>query len=273
MNQPTSALTIVSNIMIYTRSIASIWGHVVKVSFRQNASEYIQETEQISPVWRIWLPIAAAVILPVWAYFHFSSYRQIMQNETVGLLELSHAIFPLIASIIAIRLLFKTQLSSGPFIFLALASIAVGGVLICGEELSWGQHHFGWATPDSWSEVNNQKETNIHNTSRWLNLIPRTTFIVLIVLGGTIFPWAKINRPHWTIKRFDFLYPPRALAVFACITFLLELLVQAGDHFDLEWIVRFHDGELQELFIVSSILLYTAVLWIRYKTIEQPSGS
>lgn len=43
-------------------------------------------------------------------------------------------------------------------------------VLIClvlfvmaGEELSWGQRIFGWATPEAISKVNAQNETNLHN--------------------------------------------------------------------------------------------------------------
>ncbi len=32
-----------------------------------------------------------------------------------------------------------------------------------GEEISWGQRIFGWATPESLAEVNYQQETNIHN--------------------------------------------------------------------------------------------------------------
>lgn len=49
----------------------------------------------------------------------------------------------------------------------------LGGVLsilIClvlfvmaGEELSWGQRIFGWATPEAIAEINAQNETNLHN--------------------------------------------------------------------------------------------------------------
>ena len=43
-------------------------------------------------------------------------------------------------------------------------------ILIClvlfvmaGEELSWGQRIFGWATPEAIAEINAQNETNLHN--------------------------------------------------------------------------------------------------------------
>ena len=39
----------------------------------------------------------------------------------------------------------------------------LGALFVAGEELSWGQHIFGFATPDSLAEINFQRETNLHN--------------------------------------------------------------------------------------------------------------
>ena len=39
----------------------------------------------------------------------------------------------------------------------------IGMILAAGEEISWGQRIFGWDTPDSITEINNQDETNLHN--------------------------------------------------------------------------------------------------------------
>ncbi len=35
--------------------------------------------------------------------------------------------------------------------------------ILLGEELSWGQHFFGWTTPEYWRALNTQQETNLHN--------------------------------------------------------------------------------------------------------------
>ncbi len=48
-----------------------------------------------------------------------------------------------------------------------------------GEEMSWGQHLFGWGTPEWLGEVNGQNETNLHNINkkafdRWMD---RITFV------------------------------------------------------------------------------------------------
>lgn len=43
----------------------------------------------------------------------------------------------------------------------ALAAIAT--FVAAGEELSWGQWLFQWQTPEGWSAINKQHETNLHN--------------------------------------------------------------------------------------------------------------
>jgi hypothetical protein len=44
--------------------------------------------------------------------------------------------------------------------FLWLAAL----LFVCaGEEMSWGQRVFGWGTPEKWSAMNAQAETNLHN--------------------------------------------------------------------------------------------------------------
>jgi hypothetical protein len=68
----------------------------------------------------------------------------------------------------------------------------VGWALAClyfaGEEASWGQHYFGWDTPEAIAERNKQDETNLHNMSSWLNMKPRTLVETWIVVGGLVLP-------------------------------------------------------------------------------------
>lgn len=41
--------------------------------------------------------------------------------------------------------------------------LAIFFFICAGEEISWGQRIVGWHTPEGWSDVNAQNETNIHN--------------------------------------------------------------------------------------------------------------
>jgi hypothetical protein len=65
-------------------------------------------------------------------------------------------------------------------------------VYIAGEELSWGQQFFHWATPESLQDINDQNETNIHNISSWFDQKPRILLAVWVMIGGVILPlWRK----------------------------------------------------------------------------------
>lgn len=43
------------------------------------------------------------------------------------------------------------------------ALVAIGAVVIIGEEISWGQRILGWTTPAGLDAINDQGETTIHN--------------------------------------------------------------------------------------------------------------
>ena len=58
-------------------------------------------------------------------------------------------------------------------------------IYFLGEEISWGQHFFDWASPSFFENKNNQQETNLHNISNLFDQLPRT--LVLIWCGLTPF--------------------------------------------------------------------------------------
>lgn len=63
-----------------------------------------------------------------------------------------------------------------------------GCVFFAGEEISWGQWYFGWDTPEVWAEFNYQEETNLHNTTSWLNQKPRAAVEIFMFLFGLVLP-------------------------------------------------------------------------------------
>jgi hypothetical protein len=76
------------------------------------------------------------------------------------------------------------------------------GVMI-GEEISWGQHWFGWATPEKLAAANLQGETNVHNL-----MSPRLYDTIYQVLGWlligapAIASLAPIKWPNWSVIAF-----------------------------------------------------------------------
>lgn len=81
-----------------------------------------------------------------------------------GAIEYVEALFWLIALVLYLGY-FKSSLNDSrpkaiwAFCFVLLCFVALG------EELSWGQHLFGFDTPTAVSEINAQRELNIHNVN------------------------------------------------------------------------------------------------------------
>ncbi|WMJ74850.1 hypothetical protein RCC89_16985 [Cytophagaceae bacterium ABcell3] len=66
-----------------------------------------------------------------------------------------------------------------------IALIVMGVVFLwaAGEEISWGQRIFDWETAESWKEINDQDETNIHNINKSFfdRLVDRGTIAFVFV--------------------------------------------------------------------------------------------
>ena len=91
-----------------------------------------------------------------------------------------------------------------------MAAATLGSLYVAGEEISWGQWIFHWQTPEEWAAINGQNETNLHNTSKWLNQKPRAILEIGILIGGIIIPAVKYFKPAWF---------PNALKLFIRRTF------------------------------------------------------
>jgi hypothetical protein len=109
-----------------------------------------------------------------------------------GLLENLTVLFLLLGVVAGARILLTdTSDIRGPLKAWVLL-IVLGAVYFAGEEMSWGQHFFGWSTPEDWARLNEQAETNLHNTSALFNQLPRTLLTAAALLGGVVAPlWIR----------------------------------------------------------------------------------
>lgn len=235
--------------------------------FYQSPAEYRAESMRVSPVWRVFAPIAVAIALVAIAYADPEWYRTYLQDER-GFLEFLHALLPLGAAAIAGRLLLMPALRRDPFIAAWLAAILIGGIYLGGEEASWGQHYFGWQTPEQWAEINRQEETNLHNTSFWFDRFPRIVITVGAFVGGLVLPSIKLHRPDRIPQRFDFVVPPLGLRTLTVVMMVGEILGGLRETTDaIGDVLRFRPGEMQENFIVVFIFVCMLCLAGRAKRV------
>ena len=135
-------------------------------------------------VWLV-LPVAVAAI-PYVARF-FGAHTDSFIYGEIGLMENLTVVFLLVAIIATVLFLISNK-TSFKFLNVWMGIFLLGAIYYAGEELSWGQHFFGWDTPEQWSEVNDQKETNLHNTSAFFDQIPRAILSLGALVGGVLIP-------------------------------------------------------------------------------------
>mgnify|MGYP001406462445 CR=1 FL=1 len=125
------------------------------------------------------------------------------------------------------------------------------------EEISWGQHFFGWISPDFFMEHNNQKETNLHNISNLFDQLPRS---LLSIWCGLSFVIVKFPFFYRSNKIYTYLiFPSKQLKKVSLllIIFLLPDLTAdlIGIEFDNQTTIEINKADLYYFFTLNFIRL------------------
>lgn len=144
---------------------------------------------------------------------------------------------------------------------------ALACLYFAGEETSWGQHYFGWQTPDLFQAINRQKETNIHNISSWLDRKPRVLVELWIMVAGLAMPlWRRIRgrvldpatRAYWILPGF--------VGVPAAALFLLfrahKWVHDSSGQGIIDWL---SESEVREYYVALFLSLYLLSIWQRQR--------
>lgn len=168
----------------------------------------------------------------------------------------------LIAACVAGRTLMVMDRKTDRLLTAWIAIALVCCIYVGGEEISWGQHLFFWATPESWAVLNDQNETNLHNTSAWFDQKPRLILEIGIIVGGILLPLYRRLRPDGLPQRYDMFYPTNTLVPLAIMATIAKQSQSIADWFQLGSI--FHRvSEVQELLFFLFVLVYLMILKTR----------
>lgn len=216
----------------------------------------------------LWLFIPGLLIIALFTIngFDHEGYLYYIESE-YGALEILHIIVPAVAAFIALKMLFAASVRQHGGVFALMSTALVCCVYVAGEEASWGQHYFGWSTGEGWSEINDQQETNLHNTSAWLDQKPRILLELGVIVGGIILPillW--LRRVPMFLTRFASIFPSRLSFLTATLAEGSRLIERVG----LEGVFFFPDmirySEIQEFYFYWFVLLYLWVMHRRFVT-------
>jgi len=136
--------------------------------------------------------------------------------------------------------------------------VTLACIYIAGEEISWGQQLVGWGTPEWVNEVNDQRETNLHNTSSWFDQKPRVLLEIFVLVGGIFLPIKRklqgINLPR---DSWQYWLYPTMVCLPAAILAIFSRMPERMNLFDMsEYIVDIRTSEIQELYFAIFLMIY-----------------
>jgi len=222
------------------------------------------------PKWLwLWLPILVASFPYVMRIVNVES-DQYVYGE-LGIIENLTFIVLLIAIVLGIMSIAKTK-SFKFLVFRAwLTLLVLGCIYYAGEEISWGQHWIGWATPESWMSINDQGETNLHNTSALLDQVPRTLLTIAAVVGGVLIPSYFLMRDIKLSANsfYAWLWPTYVDIPTCLLAVLVSLHEKVYKLFDttVPHLLDIRAGETKECLLAMFLFMYIASFYKRLKQV------
>lgn len=211
--------------------------------------------------WWLIVPVAA-LLIQIGLELHCSSQVLSVMLSESGPHEFLQSVVTAIAFIYALWLLTKIDWGTQKLTGIVVAIAAAGTLYITGEEISWGQHILNWDTPEYWAAFNDQNETNLHNTSDWLDQKPRLLLFAGIVVAGVVIPLMRRFCPQKLPMQLNQFYPSNILSVTA-LGVLIPYIVQEITEQFIRGGAFERVSEVQELYMYYFVLLYLIDLYKR----------
>ena len=232
------------------------------------------------------IPVGSFLLMAAAAIYDADFYLRYVRLKEFGYLEQTTVLF-LVAAIVFSVLIFA-QRRRMPRLWLGWCALLLGAgaLYFAGEEASWGQHIFSWTTPEVWTDINYQNETNIHNISGLFNELPRG-LLTLTALVSVFLPWIQRRRraetwdPHTSI--WPWLMPTRAVVPSALVSVVITVPAKLADKGPVGRFATVPDwfellamnhmiGELKEHFLAIFILMFLWSWHERLRTQDSSSG-
>ena len=220
------------------------------------------------PKWLwLWLPLIVALFPYVARIISIESDSIVFGEQ--GIIENYTFVILFIAIILGILAILKMRSFQFPIFRIWITLLVLGCIYYAGEEISWGQHWFGWGTPEAWMDVNDQGETNLHNTSALLDQVPRMLLTVAAVVGGIIIPIVIFLR-DMPLSRDSFYYWlwPTYVNIPTCIlAIVVSLHEKLYKLFDttVPHLLDIRAGETKECLLAMFLFMYITSFYRRLK--------
>jgi hypothetical protein len=207
-----------------------------------------------------------------WALLAPQTYNHWFPSET-GFTENVTVVFAAIAMLLGLLVMRRTLQAGQHWLTWWFLLFVLGCLYFGGEEASWGQQWFHWQTPESWAQLNDQGESNFHNTDgplgSLLDQLPRNLLTLGALIAGGIMPWLRHARSkNLSLEGRAFWLLPSLVCVptglLAGLGSLPEKLQEKLAGEGPIWI-DIQSGEVKELLLAFFLLLYAASVLKRWR--------
>lgn len=139
-----------------------------------------------------------------------------------------------------------------------------GMYLYCGEEISWGQHYFGWEASDSIAAINRQNETNLHNIHKIFGVVPKIFLEWTIYMTG-VFSLVRLcqgTAPYHPGHHWQFWYLPIHVVILTSILAIIYRIIDRIENwFHLDFLID--PDEMHECLLSLFLVLYMLSIYRR----------
>lgn len=222
----------------------------------------------------IWLALPVTVFLvPYFSRIGETGADLYLYGEN-GWVEVLTVVFLFIAIFFGMTFLFGFRDFGHSWMRWWMVLLILGCIYFSGEEISWGQHIFGWETSDYWKSFNDQGETNLHNTSPLFDQVPRTLLSVAALVGGVLAPlyfFFTKRQPDRSSLHY-WLWPTYVCmpaALFSLVVSWHEKIYKILD-VEIPVVLDVRAGEVKESLLALFIMLYIVSIWYRSRNLLRP---
>lgn len=218
--------------------------------------------EKTSIVWWLVIPVAMFSFFGTVQFFEDRRLVEGLLGESapVEIAQATIMAFAFLASVTMLPSAFKTH---NKFIIGLSMFTTLGAFYVTGEEISWGQHFFLWQTPNDWMAINDHHETNLHNTSSWLDEKPKVLLEIGMLVGTILLPVYRKYRTNAFVEKYAIVIPPEYLWVTATALWSTKIFKALDNHF--HWFNLYRTSEINEIYIYYFLLIYILALKLRIK--------
>lgn len=220
----------------------------------------------------IWLFLPIAIFLIPICSRMITDYAYLYMYMESGWVEVTTVLFLVTAVIFSLLFIKEHDFTAHAWFKYWILLLIFGTVYFAGEEISWGQHFFGWETPDAWQAINDQQETNLHNTSAIFDQIPRTLLSIAAIVGGILVPlFRKISNKYPDSTSIHFwLWPTYACLPVAVLSVFVGWYEDVYEilAIELPTVLDIRSGEVKESLLALFILMYVLSIWYRNRNLD-----